>query len=345
MRNEAVCMTPACIVVFARALELGRVKTRIARDAGDEVALALYRQMLARALAQACASGNDVVIAATDPHCPALGAMAQRYQCALIGQHGADLGERMRHALRQQHRQYDRVILIGSDAPVIDAAHLGTAFAGLEHSDIVITPAEDGGYVLIGSSASHVWQAHPFAGVRWSSRHTLMDTQARLHALGVRVTMLDILWDVDTLADARRASEAGLLVLPVLPLPEESIPNRNTCMAGFEMPDMDQDLLSELQDIMGSDFATLVASWQRDTAQRLSAIQDALTADDGPQLRQVAHSLKGSSSNLGARGVVDLCIEMEKLANLNQLDQARELLPQLRQAVNAAEQELVRLAS
>ena len=116
-------------------------------------------------------------------------------------------------------------------------------------------------------------------------------------------------------------------------------------MAGFEMPDMDQELLSELQDIMGSDFATLVASWQKDTAQRLSGIQDALSLGDATQLRQVAHSLKGSSSNLGARAVVGLCIEMEKLANLNQLDQAQALMPSLRQAVNEAEQELIRLAS
>lgn len=116
-------------------------------------------------------------------------------------------------------------------------------------------------------------------------------------------------------------------------------------MASFEMSDMDQELLAELQEIMGSDFGTLVASWQKDTAQRLSGIDDALQADDPSQLRQVAHSLKGSSSNLGARGVVGLCIEMEKLANLNQLQQARDLMPSLRQAITAAEQELLRLAS
>lgn len=108
---------------------------------------------------------------------------------------------------------------------------------------------------------------------------------------------------------------------------------------------MDQDLLSELQDIMGGDFAMLVASWQKDTVQRLAGIQAALEDGNATELRQVAHSLKGSSSNLGARAVVGLCIEMEKLANLNQLDDAVAIMPQLRQAVTEAEQELIRLAS
>lgn len=116
-------------------------------------------------------------------------------------------------------------------------------------------------------------------------------------------------------------------------------------MASFDMPDMDQEVLAELQDIMGSDFGKLVKSWQDDTRQRVAAMEAAIDAEDGVQLRQVAHSLKGSSSNLGARCVVDICIEMEKLANLKDMDAARNTLPGLRDAVQNAEQELLRLAS
>lgn len=116
-------------------------------------------------------------------------------------------------------------------------------------------------------------------------------------------------------------------------------------MASFDMPDMDQELLAELQDIMGSDFGKLVKSWQDDTRQRVLAMEAAIGAEDGVQLRQVAHSLKGSSSNLGARAVVDVCIEMEKLANLKDMDAAKIALPTLRDAVLNAEQELLRLAS
>jgi len=116
-------------------------------------------------------------------------------------------------------------------------------------------------------------------------------------------------------------------------------------MASFDMPDMDQEVLAELQDIMGSDFGKLVKSWQDDTRQRVAAMEAAIEAEDGVQLRQVAHSLKGSSSNLGARCMVDLCIEMEKLANLKDMEAAKNTLPGLREAVQSAEQELLRLAS
>lgn len=116
-------------------------------------------------------------------------------------------------------------------------------------------------------------------------------------------------------------------------------------MAGFEMPDMDQDMLAELQDIMGADFATLVESWRRDTRNRMNAIEQALEAGDATALRQTAHSLKGSSSNLGARCVVSVCIELEKLANLKDLAGAAAQLDTLRQAVDSAEQELLRLAT
>lgn len=116
-------------------------------------------------------------------------------------------------------------------------------------------------------------------------------------------------------------------------------------MASFDMPDMDQEVLTELQEIMGSDFGKLVKSWQDDTRQRIEAMAVAINQEDGVQLRQVAHSLKGSSSNLGARGVVDICIEMEKLANLKDMEAAAETLPKLRDAVSSAEQELLRLAA
>lgn len=115
-------------------------------------------------------------------------------------------------------------------------------------------------------------------------------------------------------------------------------------MADFERLNMDQELLSELQDIMGDDFARLVQSWQSDTRQRVVAMEQAISQRDAVQLRQVAHSLKGSSGNLGARGVVDVCIEMEKLANLKDLDAANAAMPTLRAAIASAEQELFRLA-
>ena len=74
---------------------------------------------------------------------------------------------------------------------------------------------------------------------------------------------------------------------------------------------LDLDLVGELKDIMAEGFVTLVDSYQRDSAQRLAGMQEALAAGDRGQLRQLAHSLKGSSSNLGAVQVTALCIALE----------------------------------
>lgn len=74
---------------------------------------------------------------------------------------------------------------------------------------------------------------------------------------------------------------------------------------------LDMELVGELKDIMAEGFVTLVDSYQRDSIQRLASMQDALLAEDRHQLRQLAHSLKGSSSNLGAVQVTALCIALE----------------------------------
>lgn len=74
---------------------------------------------------------------------------------------------------------------------------------------------------------------------------------------------------------------------------------------------LDMELVGELKEIMAEGFVTLVDSYQRDSAQRLASMQDALLAGDRGQLRQLAHSLKGSSSNLGAVQVTALCIALE----------------------------------
>lgn len=74
---------------------------------------------------------------------------------------------------------------------------------------------------------------------------------------------------------------------------------------------LDMELVGELKDIMADGFVTLVDSYRRDSALRLAGMQEALSAADRGQLRQLAHSLKGSSSNLGAVRVTTLCIALE----------------------------------
>jgi len=88
-----------------------------------------------------------------------------------------------------------------------------------------------------------------------------------------------------------------------------------------QMPVLDTALVAELRDIMGQDYPMLVAAWGRDAAQRLEELTDARQAGDREALRRAAHTLKGSSSNLGAVHVASLCAQLEqKAASLSETE-------------------------
>ena len=87
------------------------------------------------------------------------------------------------------------------------------------------------------------------------------------------------------------------------------------------LPVLDTALVAELRDIMGQDYPMLVAAWGRDAAQRLEELTDARQADNVEALRRAAHTLKGSSSNLGAARLAALCAHLEqKVTSLNETE-------------------------
>ncbi|MDX1804866.1 MAG: Hpt domain-containing protein [Alcanivorax sp.] len=96
-----------------------------------------------------------------------------------------------------------------------------------------------------------------------------------------------------------------------------------------DMPILETEIVAELQDIMGDDFTMLVQSFQRDGEQRLAALHRAQASADADTLRRQAHSFKGSSGNLGARRVSDLCLNIEQHASAGELEAIPPLLEQL----------------
>ncbi len=106
---------------------------------------------------------------------------------------------------------------------------------------------------------------------------------------------------------------------------------------------LDMELVGELQDIMADGFVTLVDSYQRDASQRLVSMQAALDAEDRGQLRQLAHSLKGSSSNLGAVQVTALCVALEGHVADAEASKLQELLNALDEAHVTAVEALTKL--
>jgi len=186
-------------LVFVRAPELGRVKTRLAAALGDPGALRVYRRLAEHTLREACALGGEVRIHFTpterENDVRAWLGTAPVY----LAQAEGDLGTRMEAAFRAAFADgADRVVIIGSDLPALSTALLRRAFAALETHAAVLGPARDGGYYLLGMTAL---VPGVFREILWSTDAVLPLTLDRLRAAGVEPALLDTLSDVDEVED------------------------------------------------------------------------------------------------------------------------------------------------
>jgi rSAM/selenodomain-associated transferase 1 len=198
------------IAVFARAPVAGEAKTRLIPRLGREGAAALQRQLIDRTLAKACAVADARVTlwVAGDAAHPFIVEAAARHGVATAAQAGADLGARMSHAFASAGAP---LVLIGTDCPQLQSRDLAAAAQALAGHDVVIQPATDGGYVLIGLARP---QPELFESISWGGAEVLRQTQARIAALGLRCALRPTLDDLDTAADYERALAAGLLTPP-----------------------------------------------------------------------------------------------------------------------------------
>lgn len=182
------------VLVFSRAPVPGRVKSRLASRLGESRAARLHLRLTRHALRTAAAAGcGPVELHVTGRHSLFRNARPQR---------GADLGERMHNALAHALRRHRAAILIGSDCPGLRPAHLRTAARLLAGAcDVVLGPAEDGGYVLIGARRV---SPRLFAGIEWGTSGVYAATVERLESSGYRWRALPVLWDVDRPQDVER---------------------------------------------------------------------------------------------------------------------------------------------
>lgn len=193
------------VVVFARAPELGKVKTRLAADLGDGVALEIYELLVSRTLQMTRALDDCMRVVQFTP-AGAREKMSRWLEDDLLleAQCEGDLGERMACALERRFNSgCERVLLIGTDAPDLTAGILEQAFRRLDDNSVVVGPAVDGGYYLIG-----MCEPHPelFSGVPWSAGDTLSRTLEAARHAGLSVHLLPELADVDTADDWKRWS-------------------------------------------------------------------------------------------------------------------------------------------
>jgi len=198
---------PIALAVLAKAPVAGAVKTRLIPALGADGAAALQQRLVARTVATACAAATGPVTVWTTPAAPhaCFTALAARFPIALAVQPDGDLGARMLAPCRAAQGP---VIVIGTDCPALTPAHLREAAEVLRvGSEAVVIPAEDGGYVLIGTRRP---QPQLFADMTWSTDTVMAETRRRLAGEGLTWRELAPLWDVDRPEDLARLRAAGL---------------------------------------------------------------------------------------------------------------------------------------
>src|SRR2546428_424026 len=192
------------VAIMAKAPKPGEVKTRLCPPLSLEEAASLYDCFLRDKVAQVRALGGATgVIAFTPDESRSLfEAIAPGFR--LIAQRGADLGSRLLNSLGALLREgYVGAVAIDSDTPNLPTEYLRQAVDVLSRSatDVVVGPADDGGYYLIG-----VRQAWPtlFDAMPWSTPEVLPETLGRAHAAGLQVQCLPAWFDVDTPQEPER---------------------------------------------------------------------------------------------------------------------------------------------
>ena len=193
-------MKKEVVLVFEKNAILGQVKTRLASGMGELPALEIYKhlvQLTYSALEEVSVPVwtffSDFIPESTHPI----------VENSFV-QQGQDLGERMSNAFARTFESgRDKVVLIGTDCPTLQSQHLLQAFEALNHSDLVLGPAIDGGYYLIGMKSS---AAYLFEGIAWSTSQVLSQTLHVAYQQGLIVTLLPELDDIDTQEDWQRYS-------------------------------------------------------------------------------------------------------------------------------------------
>jgi hypothetical protein len=190
--------------IFAKAPVPGYVKTRLAAEIGPTAAAELYRWVGRAVVATSAAATTHTTVVWCTPWGRRTlirewlkGIPGVRLRAQPVG----DLGRRLRLAFaRHFEAGARRVVIIGTDCPGITSSNLERAFAALRTTDLVLGPAVDGGYYLIGLRAP---QPQLFQRMAWSTDQVFRATVQRAGVLGCSCRVLRRLRDLDTLDDAQ----------------------------------------------------------------------------------------------------------------------------------------------
>lgn len=193
------------LIIFVRNPELGKVKTRLAADVGHNEALVIYKELLQHTsnVAGEVDAGKFVFyherIEENDIWNTA--GFTKKLQSGDI------LGDKMKQAFEELFLLgYKKIIIIGSDCLELSASLIEEAFILLKESDVVIGPAKDGGYYLLGMRAMH---GFIFENKSWSTSSVFNQTMNELQQHQLTVSLLPQLNDIDTAADWQQSKSSS----------------------------------------------------------------------------------------------------------------------------------------
>ncbi len=189
------------LLIFCKVPVAGKVKTRLridpqnAAQMHEEMVISTINRCRAPAWATSLHLAGDLRNPFVDLIKPAI---------PKVPQPDGDLGIRMLHAISAMFGEVvsaKRVVLIGTDCPLIDEDYIRAAFEALNDHDVVLGPAEDGGYGLIGVNAPH---PALFANINWGTDSVAAETCRVLNQLRLDYALLPLIWDVDRPEDLKR---------------------------------------------------------------------------------------------------------------------------------------------
>lgn len=185
------------LIIFIKNPEKGKVKTRLAETVGAEKALEIYNKLVdyTYSVVEPVDADKEIWFSRFIPDGNGLG--GGKFNKKL--QEGKNLGERMSKAFREAfEKDYEKVVIVGSDCAELTTDLIKEAYKQLDEHGLVVGPAEDGGYYLLGMNR---FQVQLFEGLPWSTDGVLSQTLAIADELSLEVHLLPELNDVDYEAD------------------------------------------------------------------------------------------------------------------------------------------------
>jgi hypothetical protein len=195
------------LIVYAKRPMPGYAKTRLGAELGDEAAAGFYARLLYSYLLDLLNADLDDIQVTLSVAAPTdVPFFTEAFpELTVRAQIAGDLGTRMATSLERTFTQgAELAVLTGSDIPGLNAALVNDAFQALASAPVVIGPAMDGGYYLIGMRAPGV---NLFHDIPWSTDQVLAQTEALARAQGLPLAKLPTLMDIDTV-EAYRAWQA-----------------------------------------------------------------------------------------------------------------------------------------